>query len=166
MNRRIVAAVVVAVVVVMGVVVTRHHGGTARVAPASPATSSGVDGVEADGESSTTTSPPVEPTTSTTVAPLPINTDLGATDRLEQTQPLVHVLPHETTHYKIDYHVDGDRLVLTITLLAILNHDYQRATYQAQLRQYKSEALDFLRAQGQDPGAYSISYQPPEAAGL
>jgi hypothetical protein len=104
--------------------------------------------------------------TSTTVAAF--TAGLDKTDALERTQPLVHVLPHETLHYKIGYRVvgNGDRLALTVTLNAVLNRADQLGQYQAELKSYKAEALAFLRAQSQDPAAYSIDYDPPEAASL
>lgn len=167
MRGRLVAAVVIVVAAALVVGVrSRHSGGPTRVGTGAvvPAGDQGgdqsVEPVAPDPEVTTSTSSPATSTTTTSI-------DLGVTDRLEVLQPLVHVLPHDTTHYRIDYRVEAaNHLVLTITLLAILNHDYQRATYQAQLRQYKAEALDFLRAQGTDPAAYSITYEPPEAAAL
>ena len=117
-------------------------------------------------EAPTTTTTTSAPTTSTTAA-------VGAgpdakPDALEQTQPLLHVLPHETSHYTIDYRVlpDANHLALTITLKAILNRADQLAAYEGQLKSYKAEALEFLRSQNQDPAAYPITYDPAEAANL
>lgn len=101
-----------------------------------------------------------------TTPPSTVSAVLGDTDGLEAEQPLVHVLPHSTSHYRIDYRVAGHHLVLTITLLAVVNHAYQLDAAMAQLRQYKEEALDFLRTQGEDPAKYSITYQPPETTAL
>ncbi len=162
MRRRVVTAVVVSVALVVLVALGRRHGPTNR-ATTNPAPTSAGPGASL--ASATTVAP--RSTTAVTAPPTTISTALGNTDRLEREQPLVHALPHETTHYRIDYRVgQDDRLALTITLLAVLNHDYQLATYRAQLAQYKAEALDYLRAQGQDPAGYTIAYEPAEAAGL
>jgi len=89
------------------------------------------------------------------------------TDRLEREQPLARALPHQTPHFAIDYRVAADgSLDLTVRLFAVLNNADQLAQYEEQLRRYKAEALDFIRAQGEDPGRYRIAYQPPEAARL
>ncbi len=168
MRGRVIATVVVLAMAAVLVGVTRHHGaGTAQV----NAGAAGGDAVAGPDTASPAVSPSQATTASTSAPstlPAPTTTaDLGATDRLEQLQPLVHVLPHDTAHYRIDYRVvGGNRLVLTIELLAVLNNANQLATYQAQLRQFKGEALDFLRSQAQVPAAYRIEYQPPEAAGL
>ena len=113
------------------------------------------------------------PTTTTSTTPATSTTAAGAgpdtkTDALERSQPLLHVLPHETSHYTIDYRVlpDGNHLALTITLKAILNRADQLAAYQAELKSYKAEALAFLRSQNQDPAAYQITHGPAEAANL
>ena len=113
------------------------------------------------------------PTTTTSTTPATSTTAAGAgpdtkTDALERSQPLLHVLPHETSHYTIDYRVlpDGNHLALTITLKAILNRADQLAAYQAQLKAYRAEALAFLRSQNVDPAAYQITYDPAEAANL
>ena len=113
------------------------------------------------------------PTTTTSTTPATSTTAAGAgpdtkTDALERSQPLLHVLPHETSHYTIDYRVlpDGNHLALTITLKAILNRADQLAAYRAELESYKAEALAFLRSQSQDPAAYQITYGPAEAANL
>jgi hypothetical protein len=134
------------------------HGGRQTARPPS------TEATDAPIEQPSTTVPTTS--TSTTVAAFPAG--VAKTDSLERTQPLMHVLPHETLHYKIDYRVlpDGNHLALTVTLNAVLNRADQVATYQAQLKAYKAEALDFLRSQGQDPAAYQITYDPAEAASL
>lgn len=102
--------------------------------------------------------------TSTTVAGA---TDLAAVDRLEQEQPLVQKLPRITPAYRIDYTVAPDRsLRLTITLLVELNDEADLAGYDQALSAGKAEALTWLRAQGADPAALAIRWQPPEAASL
>lgn len=110
-------------------------------------------------------------TTSTTVAATTTNpgqVGLDKTDLLERQQPFVQVLPHQTTHYKVDYKTSptGGTISLEITLYAILNNASQLPAYQASLKQYKQEALDWIRSQQQDPAAFSITYKPPAAAGL
>ncbi len=84
------------------------------------------------------------------------------TDALENQQPIVQYLPHETIDYKIDYTVNTDNsLTLNVTLYAILNRPDQESSYQAQLKQFKSEALNYIKSIGFDPAKYKITYTPP-----
>lgn len=80
--------------------------------------------------------------------------------------PLVQALPHSTTRYRIDGHIRDGELVLTITLHAVINQASQQARYRDQLRQYRAEALDFIRSRGSDPSLLQITFAPPEAASL
>jgi len=107
---------------------------------------------------------PAPSTMSSTTAPFAQGRQL--TDRLEREQPLARALPHQTPHYAIDYRVMDGRLELSVQLFAVLNDADQLAQYEEELRRYKTEALDFIRAQGEDPAAYRIAYRPPEAARL
>ena len=92
---------------------------------------------------------------------------MAATDRLEREHRLAQALPHSTPHYRIDFSVGaGGRLLLVVTLLAVLNDPGDVAGYLAQLRRYKAEALAFIAAQGDDPRTYTVTYLPPEAAAL
>ncbi|MDP1806418.1 MAG: hypothetical protein Q8K72_14685 [Acidimicrobiales bacterium] len=121
------------------------------------------------GPSSTVTRPtpgrlPAPSTMSSTTAPFAQGRQL--TDRLEREQPLARALPHQTPHYAIDYRVVDGRLELSVQLFAVLNDADQLAQYEEELRRYKTEALDFMRAQGEDQAAYRIAYRPPEAARL
>ena len=92
---------------------------------------------------------------------------LAATDRLEHRHRLAQSLPHATPHYRIDFTVGADgRLRLVVTLLAVLNDPRDLAGYQAELRRYKAEALEFIAAHGDDPSSYTVVFLPPEAAAL
>lgn len=83
------------------------------------------------------------------------------TDRLEEEHPIVSKLPHEDSHYKIEYSVTSDQnLKLKITLYAILNRPDQYQQYKADAKQYKQEALDFLKDNDADPAKYKIEYVP------
>ena len=114
---------------------------------------------------STTTSEP-SPTPAPR-QPSPASTRQPAPDRLERDHRLAQALPHSTPHYRIDFTVGADgRLHLQVTLLAELNRADDVAGYQAALRRYKTEALEFIRAQGDDPAGYTVGYLPPEAAAL
>ena len=139
---------------------------------APPATSS-----EAPSGPTTSSGPPTWPTTRTrattpttvTTTPTagPGSRGLAGTDRLEQQHRLAQALPHSTPHYRIDFAVGADgRLRLVVTLLAELNSSQDLAGYQAQLRRYKAEALEFIRGRADDPASYSVAYLPPEAAAL
>ena len=128
------------------------------------------DGPEPEERPEKASSPQITTTQSSTTTTLSAETagrQLARTDRLEREQPLSQWLPHDTPRYKIDYHVAADgTLDLTITLYAILNSERQLPQYEAQLRQYKAEALEFIRSHGGDPAALRTEYKPPEAARL
>jgi hypothetical protein len=133
----------------------------------------------AAGAEATTTSDPATdaaetpgdatPTTSSvsTISPAELEHLLEGVDELEQTQPLVRHLPHDSVHFNVDYLVVGEaELVLEVELRVILNRPEQLATYEADLRAYKAEALEWLRSVGADPAAYAIEWRPAEAATL
>lgn len=54
----------------------------------------------------------------------------------------------------------------TITLYPIINNPDQYAMYQSQLKQYKDEALQYLKKQGVDTSKVKIIYEPEEATDL
>ena len=56
--------------------------------------------------------------------------------------------------------------MLIVTLRPILNHGGQLERYQANLRMYKSEALEWLSSVGADSSAYWIQWRPAEATAL
>ncbi|GEM_PF-3342535 len=93
---------------------------------------------------------------------------LSHTDSLEKTNPFAASLPYENTHFKIDYvpvtTETGKDFTYIITLYAIINGPADRPRYEAQLKQYKQEALDYIRSQQADPATLTITYMPTEAA--
>jgi hypothetical protein len=117
------------------------------------------------------TTPVSEPTPATTTtivtttAPPEIERR-GMGDPTAQRWPLINALPKDAPGWRIDYRVEGERLVLTVTLRAVLNRPEQLEAYRADLRAYKDQALEWLRSRGTDPGTYPIEWRPPEAAGL
>jgi hypothetical protein len=81
--------------------------------------------------------------------------------RLTRKYPIINKLPVYNSHYRIDYSISqGDNITFSITLYAIINQPSQYAQYQAQLSQYKTEALQFLSSNGIDPSLYQIKYTP------
>ncbi len=54
----------------------------------------------------------------------------------------------------------------TITLYAIINRPDQASLYQEQLKEYKQEALEFLKNKGLDTTKLEIVYEPNEASTL
>lgn len=114
----------------------------------------------------TPTAPAAEPDASALPAPEVLAAQLERTDRLERDVPLVRVLPHESTTYRVDYRLVDEGLVLVVTLAPPLNRAEQLPERQAQLAAAKREALQYLASQGAPPGSHPIEYLPPEAAEL
>lgn len=80
---------------------------------------------------------------------------------LARRWPILARLPHEAPAWRIDYRVEGDRLVLWVRLRALRLRDPGAESYQSQLRRYKSEVLAWL-----GPGLWTIEWDPAEAATL
>ena len=119
-------------------------------------------------ETTTSQAPPPAPTTTTlppTTAPPEIERR-GMGDPVASRWPVVEILPKDTPGWRIDYRVEAERLVLVVTLRAVLNRADQLAAYWAALATYKAQALDWLRSAGADPRTHAIEWRPPEAAGF
>ena len=109
------------------------------------------------------------PSTTTTVPPTTRPPEIerrGMGDPVAQRWPLTQALPKDAPGWRIDYRVEGERLVLAVTLRAVLNRPDQLEAYRADLRTYKAQALEWLRSTGADAGTYPIEWRPPEAAAL
>jgi hypothetical protein len=75
--------------------------------------------------------------------------------------PVIGDLPHETLHFKIDYSLDSNQaLSFTITTYAIINGPSDYASYLSQTKDYRQEALNYLKDKGVDTTKYDISYTP------
>lgn len=90
----------------------------------------------------------------------------ASTDTLEQKNPLLAKLPYETLQYKVDYELSQQaggktEVTITVTLYAILNRPEQRPAYEAQLREYKQKALQWIQEQGVDISTYKVVFNPP-----
>ena len=117
----------------------------------------------------TSTSQRLPAPTTTTLAPTTTPPEIerrGMGDPVASRWPLVELLPEDAPGWRIDYRVESERLVLVVTLRAVLNRPDQLEAYQAALATFKAQALDWLRSAGADPRAYAIEWRPPEAAGL
>lgn len=68
----------------------------------------------------------------------------------------------ENEQYKIRY--NGDSYL--ITLYAIINRPDQYSYYQDQLREYKQNALNYLKSKNIDVNKVKINYEPKEAEDL
>lgn len=111
-----------------------------------------------------------------------LKTQLNRTDNVTRLYPILKYVPHETVDYKIDYKLltfgggenDSEesntqsvtKPVLTITLYATMNRPDQASFYQQQLKDYKQEALKYLKDSGFNPTDLEIRYEPSEAANL
>ena len=104
-------------------------------------------------------------TTPLTVSPAEVDAHLPGVDELERAQPLTRHLPHDSAHFRIDYHLDAaGALFLTIELRVVLNRADQLVAYDEELRTYRAEALAWLRSVGADPDSLAVTYRPPLAA--
>jgi type II secretory pathway component PulL len=77
-------------------------------------------------------------------------------------------LPQQTDHYKISYSFNQTKKEYDyqVTLFAIINRPSEYDSYIAQLKQYKEEALSYIRSKGADPSKLNIEYLPPAAKNL
>lgn len=70
----------------------------------------------------------------------------------------------ETDHFKIRYDKASNYYI--ITLYAIINRPDQYDQYKSQLRDYKHEALDYMKQQHININKATIRYDPKEATDL
>lgn len=70
----------------------------------------------------------------------------------------------ENEQYKISQYKNTNKYV--VTLYAIVNNPNQYDAYKEQLREYKQNALAYLKGQGVDITKAEIQYDPSEAASL
>ena len=70
----------------------------------------------------------------------------------------------ENEQYKIRFDEKSNSYL--ITLYAIINSPDQYSMYQDQLREYKHDALNYLKDTGKDVNTLEIKYEPEEAAQL
>lgn len=78
--------------------------------------------------------------------------------------PILASLPVENLHYKIDYSVDdNNNAKLTITLYPIINGPQDKSRYTQQLKDYKQEALDYLKKKKVNLDQFKIEYSPSAA---
>lgn len=113
-------------------------------------------------ETTTSQAPPASTTTTLppTTAPPEIERR-GMGDPVARRWPLVELLPKDAPGWRIDYRVEAERLVLVVTLRAVLNRPDQLEAYRTDLATFKAQALDWLRSAGADPQAYAIEWRPP-----
>jgi len=80
---------------------------------------------------------------------------------LSQKYPIINRLPAYTSHYRIDYALDGQQNIsFSVTLYAILNNPDQYQQYVQQLQAYKAEALQFLSDNGINTSKAPVTYTP------
>lgn len=75
-----------------------------------------------------------------------------------------YTLVSETEQFKIRQ--DGKKPEYVITLYAIINRPEQYNEYEAQLREFKHNALEELKNKGVDPNKVKIIYEPAQATDL
>ena len=75
--------------------------------------------------------------------------------------PFLQGLPQENLHYKIDYSLsDNQKPELQVTLYPIINGPSDYPLYLEQTKQYKQEALNYLKNKGANPKDYQITFTP------
>ena len=79
----------------------------------------------------------------------------------DATEILMTKTPYYHEHFSVEYNRQEKNF--TVTLYAILNHSWQIEQYQADLKQYKQEALAWIVCQGVNPASIEIKYVPEEA---
>jgi hypothetical protein len=79
-------------------------------------------------------------------------------EEIYKKNPLMKYLPYENSEFKIIY-LENIK-VYQITLYAILNNPNQVNSYKAELKQYKADALAWIRSKGVDPNKLKIEWLP------
>lgn len=107
---------------------------------------------------------PASPDTPAQAEPLPSDELTTNPQPVQPTNPAISaefakLLPYETEHFSIQKTQDS----FEISLFAILNQPSQYDDYITQLKQYKLEALDFIKSKGFDPAMLPLMYSPEEA---
>lgn len=75
--------------------------------------------------------------------------------------PIISELPYENSHFKIGYKLeDTSNVVFTIALYGIINSPSQYDAYQQQLKQYKLEAINFLKANAVNTDKEKLEFTP------
>ena len=87
-----------------------------------------------------------------------INNQDKEEDKLYEKNPLLKYLPHKTADFQIIF-IEGPN-VYQITLYAILNNPNQVDSYKQELKQYKTEALDWIQSKEVDPATLKIKWLP------
>lgn len=92
------------------------------------------------------------PTTTTTMPPDEDHHEevegAGQGNPVEQRWPIVALLPHVTQHWRVDYRLDGERLLLTGTIRVILNRGDQLPQARLDYQTYRAEATAWLAENG------------------
>ena len=114
---------------------------------------------------------PADTHTSDTPSPAPGRTEKSegssftVPDSVPQGAIKNYTLVTENEQYKIRHDEQSDSYI--ITLYAIINNPSQYDMYRDQLREYKQNALDYLKTEKKvDTSKANITYEPAEATDL
>lgn len=91
--------------------------------------------------------------------------DIRATEEFYKKNPLVNLLPTSNNHFKIDYYQEGTADIKYDVILYSVSTPSQ-PNYLDELKQYKREALDWIKNNGVDPSTLEIRWTPKEAETL
>ncbi len=81
-----------------------------------------------------------------------------ADEELYKNNSLIKYLPHKNADFQVIF-LEGSN-IYQITLYAILNNPNQVESYKQQLKQYKQEALDWIKSKKVDPSTLKIKWLP------
>lgn len=82
--------------------------------------------------------------------------------KVELKRDISKYLPENNDHFKVEFIQENDKSFYRITLYAIINRPDQLEEYRSQLKEYKKEALGWLKEKGIEPSNSDIKWVPEE----
>lgn len=82
--------------------------------------------------------------------------------KVELKRDISKYLPENNDHFKAEFIRENDKSFYRVTLYAIFNRPDQLDEYRSQLKEYKKEALEWLKEKGIEPSNSDIQWTPEE----